>query len=66
MYSVAALLIILGGAIHLLQLSADYLGLYLLLGGHILVAAGILLTMRHRCEAEQHTQHNAFRQLEKK
>ncbi|PTX12232.1 hypothetical protein C8N40_11430 [Pontibacter mucosus] len=53
LYKVAALLAIVGIILRLTQPSENYLGLYFILGGHILGVAGILLYMKHANETEQ-------------
>ncbi|WP_276499012.1 hypothetical protein [Pontibacter litorisediminis] len=53
LYKVAALLALVGIVLWAVQPEGDYLGLYLILGGHILGVAGILLYMKHSNEMEQ-------------
>lgn len=56
LYKLGVLLVICGAAIRLLQLSENYLGLYLVLAGHVLGVVGIFIYMKHVNDREQERQ----------
>lgn len=68
LYRVAALLAIVGIGLRMVQPSDNYLGLYLILAGHILGVAGILMYMKHANDKEhaQQSMQNPVKQLQNK
>jgi uncharacterized membrane protein YidH (DUF202 family) len=68
LYKIAALLAVVGIVLRILQPTDNYLGLYLILAGHILGVAGILMYMKHinEMEQEQESAHKPIKQLQKK
>ncbi|MCX2739566.1 hypothetical protein [Pontibacter anaerobius] len=52
LYKIAALLAVIGIVLRMLLPSENYLGLYLILAGHILGVAGIFMYMKHTNEME--------------
>ncbi|OKL42005.1 hypothetical protein [Pontibacter flavimaris] len=68
LYKAAALLAVVGIVLRLLQPAENYLGLYLILAGHILGVAGILMYMKYANEIEQERQttREPVQQLQKK
>ncbi|WP_266202957.1 hypothetical protein [Pontibacter kalidii] len=68
LYKFAALLAVVGIVLRLLQPSDNYLGLYLILAGHILGVAGILMYMKYATEIEQEqkTMQEPVQQMQKK
>ncbi|TPE44087.1 hypothetical protein [Pontibacter mangrovi] len=68
LYKLAALLAVVGIALCVLQPSDNYLGLYFILAGHILGAAGIIAHMKRTndLEHERRTVQQPTGQLQKK
>lgn len=68
LYKFAALLAVVGIILRVLQPADNYLGLYLILAGHILGVAGILMYMKHinEMEQEQESLHKSATHFQKK
>lgn len=67
LYKIAVLLVICGAFIRFLELSENYLGLYLILAGHVLGVVGIFMYMGYvnNMEQKQEAIKRSARQLEK-
>ncbi|MDX5421915.1 MAG: hypothetical protein LPK07_06800 [Hymenobacteraceae bacterium] len=57
LYKIAALLVVSGAVIRILHLSDNYLGLYLMLAGHILGIIAIFMYMKYVNNLEQKNKH---------
>ncbi|PRY13713.1 hypothetical protein CLV24_10583 [Pontibacter ummariensis] len=56
LYKIAVLLVILGAVVRFLHLSENYLGLYLILAGHIAGVVAIFLYMKYVNDMERKKQ----------
>lgn len=56
LYKVAALLVIIGAVERMMSLSEGYLGLYLILAGHVVGVTAIFMYMKYVNDMEQESQ----------
>ncbi|WP_299756568.1 hypothetical protein [uncultured Pontibacter sp.] len=68
LYKIAALFAVVGIILRMLQPSDNYLGLYLILVGHIMGVVGIFVYMKHinDIEQEQKAMQQPVKQLQRK
>lgn len=68
LYKIAALFAVVGIILRMLQPSDNYLGLYLILAGHIMGVVGIFVYMKHinDIEQEQKAMQEPVKQLQRK